>query len=91
MNKNYIFVGVIGAALLVAAIANVISPEEFGRDDYRVKVSYDSEEDMYDRARHGRGSGSTVKFNGKHYKCDEETGSVVLEHEDGSTTTVTCG
>ena len=89
MNKNYIFVGVIGAALLVAAIANVISPEKVGGDHYRIKLSHDGEKGSYDRTR--RGSGSTVEFNGKHYKCDEETGSVVLEHEDGSTTTVTCG
>jgi len=78
MNKNYIFIGVIGAALLVAAIANNFSSDDFYSDD-DFQGSWESSH-----------SGSTVEFNGKSYKCDSDTKSVVLEHEDGSTTTVIC-
>lgn len=85
MNKNQIFIGVLGAALLVAAVANAISPITHESDGFRVVYSDGSEHKSY------RGNGhATLEFNGKHYECNRETGSVVLEHEDGSKTTVTC-
>jgi len=78
MNKNYIFIGVMVAAVVVAAIANRFSSEEVFHDD---EYNYSDT----------RGSGkSSVEFDGKQYECDAESKSVVLEHEDGSTTTVIC-
>ena len=79
MNKTHIFIGIIGAALVVAAIGNAFSSEEYYRDTH-VRWDHDG----------SSGSEASIDFDGKDVKCDAETGSVVLEHEDGSTTTVIC-
>jgi len=89
MNKNHIFVGVIGAALLVAALANVFASEDDYDGNRHLRVSYgDDHEHRGSRSRSGRNA--TIEFNGETIACDADTGQVVLEHEDGSKTTVTC-
>ena len=90
MNKNQIFIGVIGGALVLAALSSAFSGEERYDDDHRFEMSFDHEDGEYRGPRSGSGSNSTVEFNGKTITCDAETGTVELTHEDGSVTTVTC-
>jgi hypothetical protein len=90
MNKNHIFIGVIVGAIGVAAIGNFISPESAhsGRNGWG--MSMDGEDHHRRGSRPHSGDKSTVEFNGKTYRCNKETGSVELTHDDGSITVVTC-
>jgi len=90
MTKNQIFIGVIGGALVLAALSSAFSGEERYDEGRRFEVSFDHEDGEHRGSRSRSDSSSTVEFNGKTIACDAETGTVELTHEDGSVTTVTC-
>ena len=89
MEKNKIFIGVIGGALLLAALSNVFSSEEHQSGDHMFEMSMD-DDDRQHRSHSRSGKNSSIRFNGESISCDAENGTVVLEREDGSKTTVTC-
>lgn len=76
MSRNTIFLAVVGGAILIAVLIGSGS----GTSDRGFNISVSSD----------RGSKQEIHFNGETYKCDDETNSVVLTHDDGSTTTVYC-
>ena len=89
MEKNKIFIGVIGGALLLAALSNAFSSEDHHSDDHMFEISY-GDGDRKHGSSSRSGNNAKIMFNGKSVNCDAETGTVVLEREDGSKTTVTC-
>jgi len=87
MEKNKIFIGVIGGALLLAALGSMLSSEDDHGNGHMFEVSFDHEDGQH---RSRSGNKTTILHNGKTMKCDPETGTVVIERDDGSKTTVTC-
>lgn len=75
MSRNTIFLAVVGGAILIAVLMGTGSSD--GDNEMRISVSTG-------------GANEEIHFNGETYRCDEETNSVVLTHDDGSTTTVYC-
>jgi len=75
MSRNTIFLAVVGGAIVIAALFGSGGSSD---KDFTIEVS------------NGGSAGTDIEFNGKTYKCDEETGSVTLTHDDGSTTKVVC-